>query len=153
MNMSKKVLVLLVGMALVLSVAGIGIAADAGAPPMNPKVKEMIGAAKAAVKKVSADEVKKAIDSKEKVILLDVRDPGEFAAGHFPGAVNISRGTLEMNVFGKIPDQNAKIYVYCKTAGRSALSTKTLNDLGYKNACLVDAQYADWVKAGYPVER
>jgi len=151
--MSKKVLVLLVGMALVLSVAGIGIAADAGAPPMNPKVKEMIGAAKAAVKKVSADEVKKAIDSKEKVILLDVRDPGEFAAGHFPGAVNISRGTLEMNVFGKIPDQNAKIYVYCKTAGRSALSTKTLNDLGYKNACLVDAQYADWVKAGYPVER
>ena len=102
--MSKKVLVLLVGMALVLSVAGIGIAADAGAPPMNPKVKEMIGAAKAAVKKVSADEVKKAIDSKEKVILLDVRDPGEFAAGHFPGAVNISRGTLEMNVFGKIPD-------------------------------------------------
>jgi len=151
--MSKKVLVLLVGMALVLSVAGIGIAADAGAPPMNPKVKEMIGAAKAAVKKVSADEVKKAIDSKEKVILLDVRDPGEFAAGHFPGAVNISRGTLEMNVFGKIPDQNAKIYVYCKTAGRSALSTKSLNDLGYKNACLVDAQYADWVKAGYPVER
>ena len=73
--------------------------------------------------------------------------------GIFPGAMNISRGTLEFNVFGKIPDQNAKIYVYCKTAGRSALATKTLNDLGYKNACLMDAQYADWVKAGYPVER
>ena len=151
--MFKKVLVLLVGMGLVLSMVNVGLAADAGAPPMNPKVKEMIGSAKAAVKKVSADEAKKAIDSKEKVVFLDVRDPGEFAAGHFPGAVNISRGTLEMNVFGKIPDQNAKIYVYCKTAGRSALSTKTLNDLGYKNACLVDAQYADWVKAGYPVER
>ncbi len=150
--MFKKAVVLLVGMAFVLSVASIGIAADAAAP-MNPKVKEMIGTAKAAVKKVPAEEVKKAIDSKEKAVFLDVRDPGEFAAGHLPGAMNISRGTLEMNVFGKIPDQNAKIYVYCKTAGRSALATKVLNDLGYKNACLVDAQYADWVKAGYPVER
>ena len=87
------------------------------------------------------------------LILLDVRDGGEYSAGHLPGAMNISRGTLEFNVFGKIPDQNAKIYVYCKTKARSTLSTKTLNDLGYKNAVLVDASYEDWVKAGYPVER
>ena len=135
--MFKKVLVLLVGMALVLSMVNVGLAADAAAPPMNPKVKEMIGAAKAAVKKVSAEAAKKAIDSKEKAVFLDVRDAGEFAAGHLPGAINISRGTLEFNVFGKIPDQNAKIYVYCKTAGRSTLATKALNDLGYKNAVLV----------------
>jgi rhodanese-related sulfurtransferase len=93
------------------------------------------------------------IDKKDKVIYLDVRDAGEFAAGHLPGATNISRGTLEFNVFGKIKDQNAKIVVYCKTAGRSSLATKTLNDLGFKNAILMDAQYEDWVKAGYPVER
>jgi len=43
--------------------------------------------------------------------------------------------------------------VYCKTKARSTLSTKTLNDLGYKNAVLVDASYEDWVRAGYPVER
>jgi len=113
----------------------------------------MLASDKGAVTKVSAETVKAAIDSKEKAIFLDVRDAGEFAAGHLPGAMNISRGTLEFNVFGKIPDQNAKIYVYCKTAGRSAMATKTLNDLGFKNACLMDAQYADWVKAGYPVER
>ena len=152
--MFKRSLVFMVGMAFVLSMANVGFSADTAAPPpMNPKVKEMIASAKAAVKKVPAEAVKAAIDSKEKAIILDVRDPGEFAAGHLPGAINISRGTLEMNVFGKIPDENAKIYVYCKTAGRSSLATKTLNDLGYKNACLMDAQYADWVTAGYPVER
>jgi rhodanese-related sulfurtransferase len=75
------------------------------------------------------------------------------AAGHYPGAMNISRGTLEFTVFNAIPDQNAKIYVYCRTGGRGALATKTLKDLGYKDAVLVDVQYADWVKAGYPVER
>ena len=108
---------------------------------------------KAAIKIVKAEEVKAAIDKKEKAVFLDVRDPGEFSAGHLPGAINVSRGTLEFTIWGKVPDQNAKIYVYCKTAGRSTLATKTLNDLGYKNAVLMDAQFEDWIKAGYPVER
>jgi rhodanese-related sulfurtransferase len=152
--MSKRLLAVMVGLALLFSTIHVAISADAPAPaPMNPKVKAMVDTAKAAIKKVPAEAAKTAIDSKEKAIFLDVRDPAEFAAGHFPGAMNISRGTLEFSVFNAIPDQNAKIYVYCKTAGRSALATKTLNDLGYKNAVLVDAQYADWVKAGYPVER
>jgi rhodanese-related sulfurtransferase len=116
-------------------------------------VKEMVAKAKGAIKVVSAADVKAAIDKKEKAIILDVRDPNEYAAGHLPGAINVSRGTLEFNVWGKVSDQNAKIYVYCKTAGRSTLATKTLNDLGYKNAVLMDAQFEDWIKAGYPVER
>jgi rhodanese-related sulfurtransferase len=149
--MLKKVLVFIVGVAIALSMVGIGVSADATA--MNPKVKEMLDSARASVKTVPPEAVKAAIDSKEKAILLDVRDGAEYAAGRLPGAMNISRGTLEFNVFGKIPDQNAKIYVYCKTAARSALATKTLNDLGFKNAVLMDAPYENWVKAGYPVER
>ena len=125
-------------------------AAPAGPPPV---VKEMVTKAKGSIQKVSAADVKAAIDKKEKAIFLDVRDPGEFAAGHLPGAMNISRGTLEFNVFTKISEQDAKIIVYCKTAGRSALATKTLNDLGYRNAVLMDAQFEDWIKAGYPVVR
>ena len=113
----------------------------------------MVAKAKASIKTVSAADVKAAIDKKEKAVFLDVRDPNEYSAGHLPGAMNVSRGTLELGIWGKIPDQNAKIYVYCKTAGRSALATKTLNDLGYKNAVLMDAQFEDWVKASYPVER
>ena len=146
--MLKKSLVLIVGLALALSLVNVGMAQD-----MNPKVKEMLASARAAIKMVTPEAVKTAIDSKEKAIFLDVRDAGEFAAGHLPGSMNISRGTLEFNVFGKIPDQNAKIYVYCKTKARSALATKTLNDLGYKNAVLMDASYEEWVKASYPVER
>jgi len=112
-----------------------------------------VSGASVIIEAVDRADVKAMIDKKDKVIYLDVRDAGEFSAGHLPGAMNISRGTLEFNVFSKIPDQNAKIIVYCKTAGRSTLATKTLNDLGFKNAILMDAQYEDWVKAGYPVER
>ena len=136
---------------LVFSMISLTWAQQPSGPP--PVVQEMIAKAKAAIVKVSAADVKAAIDKKEKAIYLDVRDPNEFAAGHLPGAINVSRGTLEFQVWSKIADPNSKIYVYCKTAGRSALATKTLDDLGYKNAVLMDAQFEDWIKAGYPVER
>ena len=146
--MVKKLVIFMVGLGLVLLLVNVGMAQD-----MNPKVKEMLASAKAAIKTVPAETVKAAIDSKEKAVLLDVRDGGEFAAGRLPGAMNISRGTLEFNVAAKIPDQNARIYVDCKSAGRATLATKTLNDLGFKNAVLMDSSYENWVKAGYPVER
>jgi len=151
--MKKRMLVWTLSFLFVLSMVSMTLAQQtqpAGPPPI---VKEMVAKAKASVKTVSAEDVKAAIDKKEKVVLLDVRDPGEFTAGHLPGAINVSRGTLEFNVWGKVSDQNATIYVYCKTAGRSAFATKTLNDLGYKNAVLMDAQFEDWIKKGYPVER
>jgi rhodanese-related sulfurtransferase len=151
--MKKRMFVWMLSFVFVLSMVGMTLAQQA--QPAGPPqiVKDIVAKAKAEIKKVPAADVKAAIDKKEKAIYLDVRDPGEYAAGHLPGAINVSRGTLEFNVWGKIADQNATIYVYCKTAGRSTLATKTLNDLGYKNAVLMDAQFEDWIKAGYPVER
>ena len=109
--------------------------------------------AKAAVKSVTAADVKAAIDKKEKAIYLDVREPGEYESGHLPGAINVSNRTLKSKISGLIPDKNAKIYVYCEEISRSPLATKTLNDLGYKNAVLMDAKLEDWIKAGFPLER
>ena len=154
--MKKSLVVWMLSAVFVVSMMSLAFAQGtqpAAAPAGAQMVKDMVAKAKAAIKTVSAADVKAAIDSKEKAIYLDVRDPNEFSAGHVPGAINVSRGTLEFNVFGRIPDQNAKIYVYCKSTGRATLATKTLNDLGYKNAVLVDAQFEDWIKAGYPVER
>jgi rhodanese-related sulfurtransferase len=152
-EMKKRMLVTMVSVLFALSMVSAALAqqqAPAGPPPV---VKDMVAKAKGSVQKVSAVDVKAMIDRKDKVIYLDVRDPNEFAAGHLPGAMNISRGTLEFNVFGKIQDQNAQIILYCKTVSRSALATKTMNDLGYKNAKLMDASFEEWIKAGYPVAR
>ena len=133
-----------------LSLTWTQIVQSAGPPPV---VQEMLEKAKAAVSMFTAAEVKEALERKEKAVFLDVRDPGEFAAGHLPGAINVSRGTLEFKIWDKVPDLNAKIYVYCSTAMRSALAAKTLNDLGYKQAVLMNAQFEEWIQAGYPVEK
>ena len=152
-EMKRRMFVWMLSFVLVFSMLSLALAQEtkpAGPPPI---VQEMVAKAKAAIKVVSAEDVKTAIDNKEKAVILDVRDPNEYTAGHLPGAINVSRGTLEFGIWGKVPDQSAKIYVYCKTAGRSTLATKTLNDLGYKNAVLMDAKYEDWIKKDYPVER
>ena len=151
--MKKRMFVWMLSVVFVFSMLSLTFAQatkPAGPPPI---VNQMVAKAKAAIKVVSAEDVKAAIDKKEKAVILDVRDSGEYTAGHLPGAMNVSRGTLEWGIWGKVPDQSAKIYVYCKTAGRSALATQTLNGLGYKNAVLMDAQFEDWIKKGYPVER
>lgn len=151
--MKKRALVWMLSLTFVFSVVAVSFAQQTQPSGPPPVVKEMLAKARAAIKTAKAEEVKAAIDKKENVVILDVRDPQEYSAGHLPGAINVSRGTLEFGIWAKVPDQNSKIYVYCKTAGRSALATKTLNDLGYKNAILMDAQFEDWIKAGYPVVR
>ena len=119
---------------------------------MSTPTKDLVDKASASVKKVNIQDVKKAIDSKEDVVILDVRDPDEYGAAHIPGAVNISRGLLEFSIWSVVTDKNAKIYVYCKTGARAALATKQLNEFGYKNAMSVDTGVIAWIKAGYPVQ-
>jgi rhodanese-related sulfurtransferase len=152
--MSKKVALSVLAVVFVLSFTAQGLAQERKQPAwMSSPAKEMVDKARASVKLVTIQDLKKAMDSKEDIVIIDVRNPNEYDVVHIPGAVNVSRGLLEFQIWSVVPEKNAKIYVYCKTTGRSALATKTLNDLGYKNAVLMDAQFEDWIKAGYPVER
>ncbi|MDO9514807.1 MAG: rhodanese-like domain-containing protein [Syntrophales bacterium] len=120
--MYKRIVIVVAVLALAFSAVGVATALQDPASV----VKGMVSTAKAAVKSASADDLKAAIDKKEKAIILDVREPGEFAAGHLPGAINVPRGLLEFKVAKAIPDLNAKIYVYCASGGRAALATKVL---------------------------
>ena len=70
-------------------------------------------------------------------LILDVREPAEYAAGCLTGAINIPHGVLEFRISSH-PDfqdkQQKNITVYCLKGGRSALTTEALNKLGYSNA-------------------
>jgi len=114
---------------------------------------QLVKESKALIKEVSIDDVKKMIETKESVIFLDVTDKHEFEGGHLPGAINISRGTLEFKVAQIIPDKNARIVVYCGLDLRGPLATKTLNDLGYNNALNMAGGLKAWKAAGYPIAK
>jgi len=143
----KRALVCLI---LSLAIGFVGTASATAAMPTQ--VQEMVDKARAATKQVPLQEFKATVDGKEDAVILDVRNPDEFAAAHVPGAVNLSRGLLEFNIWTMVPDKNRKIYVICKTGGRAALATKQLNELGYKNAVAVREGLRDWIMAGYPIK-
>ena len=64
-------------------------------------------------------------------ILIDVRSPEEFAAGHLEGAINLDYegGTLEAEL-GSL-NQDADYIVYCQSGRRSALATTLMKDAGF----------------------
>ncbi len=105
-NMYKKICILFLVVVFALSSVFVVQAAD-----KTPA--QLIKEARAAIKEVSVHDAKKMIDSKEKVIFLDIRDPGEYEEkGHIPGAIHKSRGLVDLHVNEIIPDKNAKIVVY-----------------------------------------
>jgi rhodanese-related sulfurtransferase len=153
--MKKRMFIWMLAFVFVLSMLSLTLAQEKPKVPtwQTTVVKDWVAKAKESIKRVTIQDLKAAIDKKEKAVILDVRDPDIYAGGHVPGAINVSRGMLEFNIWDKIPDKNTKIYVYCLLGAQSSFGTKTLNDLGYKNAVGVDAGFAAWVKAGYPVAR
>lgn len=114
---------------------------------------QLVKEAKASIREVSVDDVKKMIDNKEKIIILDVRDKEEFETGYIPGAINLSRGMLEFKISTMIPDKNARIIVYCGIDLRGPLATRTLNEFGYKNAVNINGGLKAWKAAGYPIAK
>ncbi len=143
----------------VFSLCDFGFAGEEAPPAMPPIVKKMVVEAKSSIKSVDMEALKAAIDNKEDVAIIDVRVPTEYATGHIPGSFNIPRGLLEFFVWEKIvgypekTDMSKKIYIYCKTGIRAIMATKSLQDLGLTNVTLVDMKIAEWVKAGYPIEK
>jgi rhodanese-related sulfurtransferase len=149
-RINRSALVLLMAVAMLLP--GLGYGADYPA-----SVDQLVANAKKAVKTVNMGEFKAMYDKTDVGLLIDVRDPDEYAAGHIPGAVNISRGTIEFNLWKyvgghKKPDLSKKMTLYCSSGGRCALAAKSLTDLGFTNVTAVDMKLADWTKAGCPFE-
>jgi rhodanese-related sulfurtransferase len=71
---------------------------------------------------------------KQGAVALDIRDKEEHDADHLAGAVHVSRGKLEMNIEGVIPDLNTTVLCYCNANNRGSLSANTLRQMGYVNA-------------------
>jgi molybdopterin/thiamine biosynthesis adenylyltransferase/rhodanese-related sulfurtransferase len=101
---------------------------------------------------VSLEEVKRRLDAREPIVLVDVREKEEFRAGHLPGAISIPRGFLEQQVEQLLPDKRAPIVAYCAGGTRSALAAKTLVELGYDNVETANPGFVRWKDVGYPVE-
>lgn len=114
---------------------------------------DLVVAAKARVTEVPLSEALQAIQQAD--VLIDVREADEYAAGHLPGAVHLSRGLLEFKLSGTpaLSARDLKVVLYCKTSGRAALAACAMQDMGYLNLKSIAGGFDAWVQAGLPVQR
>ena len=112
---------------------------------------DLVLQAKQSVQEISVEQAVSAIQTCD--VLIDVREADEYAAGHLPGAVHMSRGMLEFKLASnpKMQARDMKIVVYCKTSGRAALSAKSLAEMGYTQVQSISGGVDAWIAAGHAV--
>jgi rhodanese-related sulfurtransferase len=122
-----------------------------------PRFLKIVEDAKQRVRETNVDEVKARLDrrlaSKDKFVLVDVREDREFEADHLPGAVHLGRGIIERDVEAKYPDLQTELILYCGGGFRSALAADNLQKMGYTNVISMDGGIRDWRERGYPLEK
>ena len=89
----------------------------------------------------------------ENPLILDVRTPAEFKAGHLPDAVLIPVQALQRRIAELAPYRNKDILVYCATGNRSTVAAKILIDQGFTRIANMRHGIADWYQRKYPVVR
>lgn len=99
---------------------------------------------------IDAGEVGGDATSSEGALLVDVREPYEFASGHVPGAELAPMQTVPGLVQALPTDR--PVYLVCATGNRSGQAADYLAGFGI-DAVNVEGGTADWLRAGYPVER
>jgi rhodanese-related sulfurtransferase len=117
--------------------------------PHTPAFLAIVNDAKSRVREINIDGYKK-IGSHT---LVDVREDGEFAAGHAAGAVHIGKGVIERDIESKVPNKSTPLVLYCGGGFRSALAADALQKMGYTDVVSLDGGWRAWNAAGLPTEK
>ena len=118
----------------------------------SPRFLQLVQEVKPRIRELTVAEVKTKLDAREQFHLVDVREESEWARGHLPGAIHLSKGIIERDVEEKLPDTAAPIILYCGGGFRSALVADNLQKMGYTNVWSMDGGWRGWTVAGHPTQ-
>lgn len=109
---------------------------------------DLVAEAKQHISEVDTATAKKLL-AEGHIVLLDVREESEYAAGHIDNAILLPRGVLEFKLANvpELADKNKALLIYCRTGGRSALAAHTLQALGYTHVLSMAGGFEAWQNA------
>ena len=124
---------------------------------MKKTVKSMVDDAMSVIDTYSVEEAME-LHGRDDVQFIDIRDVRELEReGIIPGAFHAPRGMLEFWVDPESPyhkplfGENKRFVLFCALGWRSALATKTMQDMGVEKVAHIDGGYTAWKEAGAPV--
>lgn len=128
-----------------------GAAAHHGAH--SPGFLKMVDDAKSRTHEITIDDLKQRINANRKLVLLDVREESEWAAGHAEEAEHLGKGILERDIEARFPDHNREIVMYCGGGFRSAMTCDAAQKMGYTNVHSLAGGYRALVKCGWKMKQ
>jgi molybdopterin/thiamine biosynthesis adenylyltransferase/rhodanese-related sulfurtransferase len=119
---------------------------------MSPSGAEVLRQIKSQIDEVDPAVVREQVSNG--AVVIDVREPEEWAAGHIPGAKHVPKSYLESRIEGAAPARDQHLILYCASGNRSAWATRTLvDDLGYQQVESMTGGFTLWKDRGYEVEQ
>ena len=91
--------------------------------------------------------------NREKAVVVDVREPAEFAAGHVTGAKNVPLGELEAKLPGVMKNKTLPLILVCASGARSGRAVAIAKKLGYEQAQSLGGGLKAWKEANLPIEK
>ena len=134
----------------VMRLARVGIESVVGYLAGGMQAWHQAGLATRAIPQMPLDELHDRIAEGSDLQIVDVRRPGEYAAGHVPGAINVTLAHLEQEISSL--NSNRPTAVICASGYRSSAATSILERHRFAEIYNVVGGTNGWVNAGYAVE-
>jgi len=121
---------------------------------------DLIADALTRVKEIMPWDLSKRLAAGDAPLLLDVREPAEFAALRIPGSINAPRGVLEQScewdydetIPELVTGREREIVVICRSGRRSALAANVMRQMSYSNVASLRLGIRGWNDAELPLE-
>jgi rhodanese-related sulfurtransferase len=123
---------------------------------MSLTAADMVQAARARIREIAAAELP--AWREQGSVLVDVREPAEFATGHIEGAINIPRGVLEFEIQASaeldnltdpaLAARDRPLVLYCRSGGRTALAAESLGRMGFTRVASLAGGIGAWRDGG-----
>jgi len=119
----------------------------------SPAFLKLVNDARVHVKELTVAEARARLEKNPKAALIDVREDGEWAAGHAAQAKHLGKGILERDLEQAFPDKNTELLMYCGGGFRSALTCEAAQEMGYTNVFSIIGGYKGMIAAGWPMTK
>lgn len=103
---------------------------------MLKTIPEVVSQARATLNTMTAEQAKSQCKESESLV-IDVREPSEYAQKSAVGTVNIPRGLLEMKMLQLYPNDELNIFIHCASGVRATFAAEQLKRIGYKNVSVI----------------
>lgn len=117
----------------------------------SPGFLKVVNEVRPLIREVTVEQARQRLATNPGAVLIDVREDGEWAAGHAVQAVHLGRGIFERDIETTVRESGTECILYCGGGYRSALAAEVAQRMGYKNVASLAGGYKAMVAAGWPM--